>query len=363
MSSVDYCLNAVASVVQVGRRKAKFEGVTGTQMAVKDVTNSSFANLSIADGVALTDGVTVAQLNAASVGLSWKTTVRVCSTSSISVTVAPASIDGIAMVAGDRIALKAQSAAPDENGVWEYVAAAAPLIRPADWATGTDQEGSAFIINEGTCAEEMYVATANPCVVDTNDPLLVLIGTAAIGVSSLNDASVPGAGQESILATSGTGALTTNIFGANSQIAVNLAGVVLSFTIVALSIGAAQLTDQGVTAAKLAPGAGLITACFDIAFTAQGTLVTGPTILADSVVEYVTVNPSVAWDDTTTTLEVLVAGVSFMATDENDIALTGVQSCKGSLATTLAAVITANVAGGVGNTVGLLQVCVKYRVE
>ena len=113
----------------------------------------------------------------------------------------------------------------------------------------------------------------------------------------------------------------------------------------------------------MAPGAGLITACFTVTFTAQGTLVTGPTILADSVVEYVTVNPSVAFDDPTTTLEVLIDGVSFMGTDENDIALTGVQSCMGSKATTLAAVVTANLAGGTGNTVGVMEICVKYRVE
>ena len=88
-----------------------------------------------------------------------------------------------------------------------------------------------------------------------------------------------------------------------------------------------------------------------------------PTLLANSVVEYVTVNPSVAFDDDTTLVEVLIAGVSFMATDENDVALTGVQSCMGSLATTLAAVVTAVLSVGSANTVGAAEICVKYRVE
>lgn len=362
MSSRDYCLAASSSLLQIGRRNAQLEGVSGTQLAVKNVGNTALANLSVADGTALTDAVTVNQLNAATSGLSWKETVRVCSTSSISVTVAPATIDGIAMVAGDRIALKAQSATPSENGLWEYVAAAAPLVRPSDWATGSDQEGSAFIINEGTCAEEMYVATANPCVVDSNDPLLVVIGNTGIGVTSLNDAVAPVAGQESILATSGTGALTTNIFGTSSQIAVNLATLVLTFTIVAGSIDTVDLADQAVTDAKLGVNASLIRACFTVTFSDVGLTVTGPTLLANSVVVKSEVNVTVAFNDTTADIDVQVAAVSVQGVAESDLSLTGVQTCDGSQSTTAAAVVTA-VLTGAAPTVGSAQVCVYYYVE
>ena len=142
-----------------------------------------------------------------------------------------------------------------------------------------------------------------------------------------------------------------------------LSGTDVVVSVSPLGITAAELAAQSVEASKLDAGAGLITACFNIVFGDQGTTVTGPTLLANSVVQYVTVNPSVAFDDDTTLLEVLIAGVSFMATDESDVALAELQSCKGSLATTLAAVVTAVLSVGSANTAGDAEVCIVYRVQ
>lgn len=75
--------------------------------------------------------------------------VRLCSSSNVSVSSAPALIDGLAAASGNRVLLVGQNDFT-ENGVYIYNGSGAALTRAADGVTGTLTPGSYFFVNEGT---------------------------------------------------------------------------------------------------------------------------------------------------------------------------------------------------------------------
>lgn len=83
----------------------------------------------VASASAATDAVNKQDLDNAIRGLAWKQEVRAASTANLSITAPGATIDGVAMVSGDRVLLKNQST-PSENGiyVWNGAAVAASLV-------------------------------------------------------------------------------------------------------------------------------------------------------------------------------------------------------------------------------------------
>ena len=73
-----------------------------------DLSSQKIINL--ADGTNPSDAVTKAQLDAIARGLDWKNSVRVATTANITLSAAQ-TIDGISVVAGDRVLVKDQSSA------------------------------------------------------------------------------------------------------------------------------------------------------------------------------------------------------------------------------------------------------------
>ncbi len=81
--------------------------------------------------------------------------------------------DGVTYATGDRILLKNQST-PAENGVY-VVAASGAAARAADWATGADVRGFSARVYAGTAnINKVYAVYAEPAVVGTNDPQLIV---------------------------------------------------------------------------------------------------------------------------------------------------------------------------------------------
>lgn len=82
-------------------------------------------------------------------GLDAKPSVRVATVANITLS-APQTIDGVAVIAGDRVLVKAQSA-PAENGI--YVAAAAAWTRATDFDTWVDVPGAFVFVEQGTVTQ------------------------------------------------------------------------------------------------------------------------------------------------------------------------------------------------------------------
>lgn len=100
----------------------------------------------LADATDPQDAVTKAQLEAAVQGWKWKEPVRAASTASITLSGAQ-TIDGVSVVAGDRVLVKDQSAGA-ANGI--YLAASGAWSRAPDFDLGSEVVGAAVFVSEGT---------------------------------------------------------------------------------------------------------------------------------------------------------------------------------------------------------------------
>ena len=108
-----------------------------------DMTGLKISNL--AEPTATQDAATKAYVDAAVAGLKWKEPVRVATTANITLS-GTQSIDGVSVVAGDRVLVKNQSTAT-ANGV--YVAASGSWARAADFDGSSELLGAAVFVSEG----------------------------------------------------------------------------------------------------------------------------------------------------------------------------------------------------------------------
>lgn len=134
------------------------------------------------DGVGAQDAATVAQLNAAVEGLSWKDSVRVSTAANISLASPGATIDGITMAVGDRVLVRAQTAAA-ENGIYIWNGAAVAMTRSADANTAPELEQATVTVEEGTSAGSTFRQTAVNFVLGTDAVSWTTFGTAAPAAS------------------------------------------------------------------------------------------------------------------------------------------------------------------------------------
>jgi hypothetical protein len=135
---------------------------------------SGFKLVNLADGTNPQDAATVAQLNAAVQGYSWKQPVRVATTANITLSGAQ-TIDGVSVVAGDRVLVKNQTAGA-ANGI--YVAATGAWTRSTDFDTGAEALGAATFVSEGTAqGNQVWLnGTDGPITIGTTALVFVQVG-------------------------------------------------------------------------------------------------------------------------------------------------------------------------------------------
>lgn len=122
-----------------------------------DLGGQKVANL--ADGTSPADAVTKAQLDAIARGLDWKNSVIVATTAAITLS-GTQTIDGVGVVASDRVLVKDQASAP-ENGV--YVVAAGAWSRATDFDDSTEVTAAAAIpVEQGTAnGDAVFILTTD----------------------------------------------------------------------------------------------------------------------------------------------------------------------------------------------------------
>lgn len=133
-----------------------------------DAANQKVTN--VADPSAATDAVNLQYLQNFVAGLDIKQGVRAASTANINLASPGASIDGVAMNAGDRFLAKNQSTG-SQNGVYVWNGASTAATRASDANSSADVSAGLFIPNvaEGTVnGDTAWVLTTNdPIVLDT----------------------------------------------------------------------------------------------------------------------------------------------------------------------------------------------------
>ena len=143
-----------------------------------DLSMNGFKLTSLATPVAGTDATNKDYVDNLSAGLSWKDSVRAGTTANITRS-APQTIDGVAVIAGDRVLVKNQTA-PAENGI--YLVAAGAWTRALDADAADELLGAAVFVSEGTTlADTAWVMSTNaPITVNTTNLSFVQFGAADI---------------------------------------------------------------------------------------------------------------------------------------------------------------------------------------
>lgn len=153
---------------------------TGYNLDGQKITN-------LADGTAPADAVTKAQLDAIARGLDWKNSVKAATTANITLSGAQ-TVDGVSIVAADRVLVKDQST-PANNGI--YVAAAGAWARATDYDDNTEiTAASAIPVEQGTAnGDAVFILTTD--------------GTVTVGSTSLAFARLGGSGATYTAGTNG----------------------------------------------------------------------------------------------------------------------------------------------------------------
>lgn len=98
-------------------------------------------------------------------GLAWKAPARAASTAAVTLAAPGATLDGVALAAGDRVLLKNQTAAA-ENGLYVWTASGAPLVRAADADQGGElTPGTAVTVTEGTAnGDRVFIVVSDAAI-------------------------------------------------------------------------------------------------------------------------------------------------------------------------------------------------------
>lgn len=153
----------------------------------------------IRDGVNPQDAVSYAQLQAAIQGYSWKQPARASTIANITLS-GVQTIDGVSVVAGDRVVVKNQTTT-SANGI--YVVATGAWARSTDMDTGAEALGAAVFISEGT-------TLGNTIWLQTTDAPIT-IGTTAIVFTQIGGSSQSYTAGAGITITSGVIAADTTV--------------------------------------------------------------------------------------------------------------------------------------------------------
>lgn len=181
-------------------------------------------------------------VDAAIAGLSWKLAVKAATTANITLSGAQ-TIDGVALVAGDRVLVKNQTTT-STNGI--YVVAAGAWTRSTDADAASEIDGSAVYIQQGTTqADTGWTETSTITTVGTDSITYVQFGgsgtyTAGTGIS-LTGNTFANTGVTSIVAgtnvtiSGATGAVTINV-STVAAAAGTLTGTTLASNVVSSSL-------------------------------------------------------------------------------------------------------------------------------
>jgi len=158
-----------------------------------DVSLNSHKLTNVTTPSASSDAATKGYVDGVASGLSWKDAARAATTANITLSGAQ-TIDGVSVIAGDRVLVKAQTTG-SENGI--YVAAAGAWARSADADTSAEvKAGLALYVNEGTTnGNAAFVLT-------TDDP--ITLGTTALTFAQLSSGGTSYSADETTLHLAGT---------------------------------------------------------------------------------------------------------------------------------------------------------------
>jgi hypothetical protein len=159
---------------------AEYVRVDGTNALTANLNAGGFQISSLAAPTVSTHAATKGYVDSLISGLKWKASVRVATTGDISLS-GTQTIDGVAVIAGDRVLVRAQTSGGGaaDNGIYVVAAGA--------WSRATDADDAAEVVNASVFVEEgtTYGDTGWTCT--TNAP--VVIGTTNLDFAQFTGAA------------------------------------------------------------------------------------------------------------------------------------------------------------------------------
>lgn len=134
--------------------------------------------LNLPAAIAAGQPVTFEQLQSLLEGLAFKDNARVVTQANLNLASPGATIDGVAMVASDRVLVKVQTALT-ENGIYVWTGAASAMVRSADANTFDELESAIVTVDEGADAGRSFRQTQVNGVIGTNNVAWSSFGTGA----------------------------------------------------------------------------------------------------------------------------------------------------------------------------------------
>jgi hypothetical protein len=127
---------------------------------------------------AATQAYVLAQVAGVASGLSFKGVARVVVTANVNTAAPGASLDGVALTAGDVVLLTGQTTGT-QNGAWVWNGAAAAMTRPANWDTvGEAVPGSLWVVRQGTYDNQLAVLSNDTFTLGTDTATFVFLNPA-----------------------------------------------------------------------------------------------------------------------------------------------------------------------------------------
>lgn len=166
--------------------------LTGLDLASQKIVN-------MADGSAAADAATYGQLQSAIRGMVWKPEVKAATTANITLS-GTQTIDGVALIAGDRVLVKDQSTG-STNGIYVVAAGA--------WSRATDLDEGAEFTNGVAVTAEQGTTNGDRAFVMATD------GIITVGTTSLSFVALGGSGT-SYTAGNGLG-LAGSVFSVTAK--------------------------------------------------------------------------------------------------------------------------------------------------
>lgn len=211
-----------------------------TQLEVFDVTGAlkmtggggggAGTVTNVATGVGLTGGP-ISTTGTISATESRRLVVQVAASTNITVSSPGATIDGVALSAGQRVLLIGQTSGP-ENGLWVWNGAAVAMTRPTDYPAGSTvfaYYGIEVDVIQGTSGQEtFYLGTTGAITIDTTSTTWQRLGinVSANNVTGILDTPHGGTGVASptahnLLVGNGASPINTLAPGTNRNVAIS----------------------------------------------------------------------------------------------------------------------------------------------
>ena len=121
---------------------------------------------------------TRAYVDSAVEGLAWKDSCRVATQGNINLSSPGATIDGITMVSGDRVLVRAQTT-QSQNGIYIWNGSAVAMTRALDANTADELEQATTTVEEGTSGGVTYRQTAINFTLDSGAVAFAVFGSSA----------------------------------------------------------------------------------------------------------------------------------------------------------------------------------------